>query len=52
MPRPVDFIDGVFFSPTEAYLTLAGSTGRTPYTSDYTWTEIYTTRSRANVRTG
>ena len=41
MPRPVDFIDGVFFSPTEAYLTLAGSTGRTPYTSDYTRTEIY-----------
>jgi FAD/FMN-containing dehydrogenase len=37
----VDFIDGVVFSPTEAYLTLAGWTGSAPYTSDYTHTEIY-----------
>ena len=36
----VDFIDGVVFSPTEAYLTLAGWTAVLD-TSDYTRTQIY-----------
>jgi FAD/FMN-containing dehydrogenase len=37
----VDFVDGTVFSPTESYLTLGGWSDSAPYTSDYTWTDIY-----------
>jgi FAD/FMN-containing dehydrogenase len=37
----VDFVDGTVFSPTECYLSLGGWCDSAPYTSDYTWTDIY-----------
>jgi FAD/FMN-containing dehydrogenase len=37
----VDFVDGVVFSPTESYLTLASWCDDAPYTSDYTRQAIY-----------
>jgi FAD/FMN-containing dehydrogenase len=39
--RPVDFVDGTVFSPTEAYLTLGSWADEAPYTSDYTGQQIY-----------
>jgi FAD/FMN-containing dehydrogenase len=37
----VDFVDGVFFSPTEMYVTLGRFADRAPYVSDYTGMRIY-----------
>jgi FAD/FMN-containing dehydrogenase len=36
-----DFADGTVFGPDEMYLTLGTFVDRAPYTSDYTWLEIY-----------
>jgi FAD/FMN-containing dehydrogenase len=46
----VDAVDGVVFSPGEAYLTLAGFTGEAGPTSDYTGMEPYY-RSIPRLRT-
>lgn len=37
----VHFLDGTVFSPEESYLTLGTWSKAAPYTSDYTWTQIY-----------
>nr|WP_246477383.1 FAD-binding oxidoreductase [Actinokineospora xionganensis] len=37
----VDFVDGTVFGPDELYLTLGTFTDEAPYTSDYTWLDIY-----------
>ncbi len=37
----VDFIDGTVFSPQEMYLTLGTFSDQAPYTSDYTYENIY-----------
>ncbi|MFI6482900.1 FAD-binding oxidoreductase [Nonomuraea sp. NPDC050663] len=37
----VDFIDGVYFSPDELYITLGRFSDRAPYVSDYTGMRIY-----------
>jgi FAD/FMN-containing dehydrogenase len=37
----VDFVDGTVFGPDELYLTLGTFVDEAPYTSDYTWLEIY-----------
>jgi FAD/FMN-containing dehydrogenase len=37
----VDFVDGTVFGPDELYLTLGTFVDHAPYTSDYTWIEIY-----------
>jgi FAD/FMN-containing dehydrogenase len=37
----VDFVDGTVFGPDEMYLTLGTFTDEAPYTSDYTWLDIY-----------
>jgi len=37
----VDFVDGTVFGPDELYLTLGRFVDAAPYTSDYTWLEIY-----------
>jgi FAD/FMN-containing dehydrogenase len=39
--EPVDFVDGTVFGPDEMYLTLATYSDHAPYTSDYTWMDIY-----------
>jgi FAD/FMN-containing dehydrogenase len=39
--QPVDFVDGVVFSPTEIYLVLGRWSDRAPYASDYTGQQIY-----------
>ena len=39
--QPIDFLDGVAFSPEEIYLTIGKMTDQVPYTSDYTGQEIY-----------
>lgn len=39
--EPVDFVDGTVFGPDEMYLTLATYSDYAPYTSDYTWMNIY-----------
>jgi FAD/FMN-containing dehydrogenase len=39
--EPVDFVDGTVFGPNEMYLTLATYSDYAPYTSDYTWMNIY-----------
>ncbi|MGH3860502.1 FAD-binding oxidoreductase [Actinokineospora sp.] len=39
--KPVDFVDGAVFSADEMYLTLGAFTDEAPYTSDYTWLDIY-----------
>ncbi|MEV4065042.1 FAD-binding oxidoreductase [Nonomuraea dietziae] len=39
--EPVDFVDGVFFDPSEMYVTLGRFAERAPYTSDYTGMRIY-----------
>lgn len=37
----VDFVDGTVFSHDELYITLGEFTGNAPYTSDYTFKNIY-----------
>lgn len=37
----IDFVDGTVFSPRELYLTLGTFSDRAPYTSDYTYENIY-----------
>jgi FAD/FMN-containing dehydrogenase len=37
----VDFVDGTVFGPDEMYLTLGTFADEAPYTSDYTWLDIY-----------
>jgi len=37
----VDFIDGTAFSPKELYLSVGNFTSDAPYTSDYTYKQIY-----------
>jgi len=39
--RPVDFVDGVVFAPDEMYLVIGEFTDEAPYTSDYTFMNIY-----------
>jgi len=39
--EPVDFLDGVWFSANEMYLTLGTKTATAPRTSDYTGRDIY-----------
>jgi len=39
--RPVDYVDGVVFSATEAYLTLGTKTSEAGPTSDYTGQQVY-----------
>jgi FAD/FMN-containing dehydrogenase len=39
--HPVDFVDGTVFGRDEMYLTLGTFVAEAPYTSDYTWLEIY-----------
>ncbi|MFC4000501.1 FAD-binding oxidoreductase [Prauserella oleivorans] len=39
--READFVDGTVFGPAEMYLTLGTFTGEAPFTSDYTWLDIY-----------
>ncbi len=39
--QPVDFLDGVAFSPGEVYLTLASWADEVPATSDYTGQDVY-----------
>ncbi|MGC1952659.1 MAG: FAD-binding oxidoreductase [Gammaproteobacteria bacterium] len=39
--KPVDFIDGVVFAPNELYLTVGRLVDEVPFTSDYTFEEIY-----------
>ncbi|MFF5171576.1 FAD-binding oxidoreductase [Micromonospora sp. NPDC000089] len=48
--RPVDGMDGVMFSPGEAYLTFATFTDDAPQLSDYTGQEIYYRSLRRRVR--
>ena len=39
--QEIDFIDGVIFGPEEYYLTVGKFTDSAPYTSDYTYKNIY-----------
>ncbi|MEA3291134.1 MAG: FAD-binding oxidoreductase, partial [Pseudomonadota bacterium] len=39
--REIDFLDGVVFGPGEHYLTIGRFGDNAPYTSDYTWLDIY-----------
>jgi FAD/FMN-containing dehydrogenase len=39
--KAVDFLDGMWVSPTEVYLTLGSWADTAPYTSDYTGNAIY-----------
>jgi FAD/FMN-containing dehydrogenase len=39
--QPVDFVDGVAFGPKELYLTIGYDSDNAPYTSDYTYMDIY-----------
>jgi FAD/FMN-containing dehydrogenase len=39
--RDVDFVDGVIFGRDEMYITLGRFVDHAPYTSDYTYREIY-----------
>jgi FAD/FMN-containing dehydrogenase len=39
--QDIDFIDGVVFSPTDLYLTVGRFVDSAPYTSDYTYRNIY-----------
>jgi FAD/FMN-containing dehydrogenase len=39
--EPVAFLDGVWFGPNEAYLTVGSWVDEAPYTSDYTNNRIY-----------
>jgi len=39
--EPVDFVDGTVFGPHELVLTLGTLADHAPYTSDYTWLDIY-----------
>ncbi|WP_446212842.1 FAD-binding oxidoreductase [Micromonospora sp. IBSANI012] len=48
--QPVDAMDGVMFSPGEAYLTLGAFTDDAPQLSDYTGQEIYYRSLRRRTR--
>ncbi|MEV0725231.1 FAD-binding oxidoreductase [Micromonospora purpureochromogenes] len=48
--QPVDAMDGVMFSPGEAYLTLGTFTDDAPQLSDYTGQEIYYRSLRRRTR--
>jgi FAD/FMN-containing dehydrogenase len=39
--RPADFVDGVVFAPDEMYLVIGEFADEAPYTSDYTFMNIY-----------
>jgi FAD/FMN-containing dehydrogenase len=39
--QAVDFVDGVAFGPNELYLTLGFDVDSAPYTSDYTYMNVY-----------
>src|SRR5262249_38048186 len=39
--RAVDFVDGVVFAPDEMYLVIGEFADEAPYTSDYTFMNIY-----------
>jgi FAD/FMN-containing dehydrogenase len=39
--QPINFIDGVVFSPEEMYLTIGEFVDQSTYTSDYTYENIY-----------
>lgn len=39
--RDIDFIDGTVFQPGKHYLTIGRFVDDAPYTSDYTWMDIY-----------
>ena len=39
--EPVDFLDGMWVSPTEMYLTLGSWAGTAPYLSDYTGNDVF-----------
>ena len=39
--QDIDFIDGTIFNPDELYLTVGEFTDSAPYTSDYTYRNIY-----------
>lgn len=39
--KPVDFVDGVIFARDEMYLTIGEFSDSAPYTSDYTYENIY-----------
>lgn len=45
--KAVDFVDGVVFGRDEMYLTLGSFTDQAPYTSDYTYENIYYRSIRA-----
>ncbi|MFP5334873.1 MAG: FAD-binding oxidoreductase [Actinomycetes bacterium] len=48
--EPVDAVDGVVFSPREAYLVLGTFTGAVPAVSDYTGQEVYYRSLRDRAR--
>jgi FAD/FMN-containing dehydrogenase len=48
--RPVDFVDGVVFAPDEMYLTVGEYVDEAPYTSDYTYMNIYYRSIRERAR--
>ncbi|MEV0805275.1 FAD-binding oxidoreductase [Micromonospora sp. NPDC050200] len=48
--QPVDAMDGVMFSPGEAYLTLGAFTDDAPQLSDYTGQEVYYRSLRRRTR--
>ncbi|MEV0583825.1 FAD-binding oxidoreductase [Nonomuraea sp. NPDC050310] len=48
--EPVDFVDGVFFSPSELYITVGRFADRAPYVSDYTGMRIYYQSIRSRNR--
>ena len=37
----MDFVDGVAFGPNELYLTIGGDADEAPYTSDYTYMNVF-----------
>ena len=39
--QDIDFIDGTIFGPNELYITIGRFTDEAPYTSDYTYENIY-----------
>jgi FAD/FMN-containing dehydrogenase len=45
-----DFIDGVVFGPNELYVTIGRFANQVPYTSDYTFEEIYYRSIRSRQR--
>jgi FAD/FMN-containing dehydrogenase len=45
--EPADFVDGTVFAADEHYLTVGTFTAEAPYSSDYTWLDIYYRSIRA-----